>query len=274
RTSFATLSVESEMINSCLMWLRNKYPDEPLSVYTRDYYTLSPFLRQHIRLSHINADFDPMGITPTLYPYDLTDIMPRYMIPYHQTDRDFWSLRNFKPVVDSPLMDNRSPCLWSNPNTLSYGFAISLEKLISQASAPPFDLRYPLPLRMTTPLDHVSQQPGQVRIGYLNESGEAQVLVVQEVAWPGWQVWVNGQSARLESIGQLIGVVIPAGSDVQNIVFEFTSPLLQLGGIITLVTSLFCIGYLLYGERLLKRRQPGQPTRLEITTSEEAPLSG
>ncbi|MBN8636837.1 MAG: hypothetical protein J0M07_16035, partial [Anaerolineae bacterium] len=115
------------------------------------------------------------------------------------------------------------------------------------------DRRFPALTPLTTRIDAYTWAPGHITIPIDNPTDEPLVLVVQDVAWPGWVVRLDGQPARLESVGQLIGVVVPPHS-APTVEFAFTTPLLGVGAIISGLTGLFALLYLLRAERWLKPR--------------------
>jgi hypothetical protein len=72
---------------------------------------------------------------------------------------------------------------------------------------------------------------------------------VQESAYPGWRVEVDGQAAHLESVGGQIGVVLPAGDQPVQIYFVYDPVQPVIGGLITLITAFGCVTYLLMPRR-------------------------
>lgn len=248
---------ENKMMVRCIDWLHTQFPDQRLAVFTRDYYTVSAFMRHNMRMTHINADFDPLGLEPTIFPQDLTEAMPEFLIAYDQTERDHWGSRGYVPVAGSPAADIAEPCVWRNRNVLSYAFTASLDDLNQLGQRIPRYKEFPLDPAITQPITAYFWQPGYIGLKVNNTSGENQVVVIQEVAWPGWQVTVNGQPGKLESVGQLIGYVVPSDGETYNLMFEYTAPLLKLGSAITIATALFTMAYLAGLDKRLKRRKNG-----------------
>jgi hypothetical protein len=79
---------------------------------------------------------------------------------------------------------------------------------------------------------------------------ENRVLVITETAHPDWQVTVNGVTAQLESVGELLGVHLPIQNDdaQPNIVeFRYVPVWLFRGAWISLVSLLV---FLLYAVRV------------------------
>ena len=78
-------------------------------------------------------------------------------------------------------------------------------------------------------------------------------FLILESAYSGWEVWVNGTAATLQSVGGQVGVLLPSGEGSYDILFAYRPPLFFAGGIITLVTWITAVGYLLRAERLLNQ---------------------
>lgn len=250
RFDFGGLTPENADIRACLEWLRDQDENAHFSVFTRDYYTVTPFIRNRIRLSHINADYDPLGIPITRYYHDLSEIVPEYMIPYDAIERRYWGTRGYVPISASPKLQGKFACLWYHPDALTYAFTLSVRQLIELNRDPPFDHRMPFPRQLTEPITNYQFHPGLIRLLIDNPTSEDRVLIVQEVAWRGWSVTINGQPAPLESIGQLIGVIVPPSPDPLVIMFRFESPLLRVGQAITVLSLVIAMIYLASGHRM------------------------
>lgn len=244
---------ESAEMNACLDWIQANDDAPFISVWALDYSNASAFLRTGIRLSNISADYDPLGLAPTLYNADLSEAAPDWAILYFAKERELFGGRGWTPEPGSPLMDG-VPCAWRNPNALGYVFTIPYADLVSHPLPDLLaDRRFPALTPLTTRIDAYTWVPGRITIPIDNPTDEPLVLVVQDVAWPGWVVRLDGQPAPLESVGQLIGVVVPPHS-APTVEFEFTTPLLGVGAIISGLTGLCALLYLLRAERWLKPR--------------------
>ncbi len=250
RAVFGTLEPESQLTTDCLAWMRANDRDDPFtSVWTLDYNAAASFLKNGVRMSNLTADYDPLGVAPTLYNGDLTQVMPEWALPGDDGQRQMLSEQGWSPAVGSPPIYADIPCAWHNPNALSYVFTIPYETLISTPpQLPPEDIRFPTITPLTQPVRDYTWLPGHITIPIDNPTDEPLVLVVQDVAWPGWVVRLDGQPAQIESVGQLIGVVVPPNS-TPTVEFEFTAPLLRVGAIITGLTGLFALLYLLRADR-------------------------
>lgn len=242
-SAFGSTDREDSITNKCISWLRSENPTKELSVYTTSYFTVYPYLRNHVRHAHINAEYQPMGITPTIFPYSLLDAQPEYFLAYLDDERAYAKTLGYHIMEDSPIMDNKFPCLWQKPDVLSYAFSLP---------GPMFDgIGNQLPVSSTTPINSFERHTDRIALAVSGIDNAPLVVVVQELAWPGWRVTVDGLPTKLESIGQLIGVVLPPGTTPHYIVFQYVPPLFILGGIITLITALVCILYLLRADRFI-----------------------
>ncbi|MBZ0309115.1 MAG: YfhO family protein, partial [Anaerolineae bacterium] len=94
--------------------------------------------------------------------------------------------------------------------------------------------------------------PDRLRLEALSSAAGSRVLVVQQLAHPGWQVSVDGSPAYLESVGGLIGVLLPRDSQKHSVEFAYRPPLVYRGGVLTLFTCGVLSLYLLRADRLLK----------------------
>lgn len=65
-------------------------------------------------------------------------------------------------------------------------------------------------------------------------------LVLSDAFYPGWQAWVDGEAAAIEAADLLFRAVhLEAGT--HQVVFTFASPLLRLGGWVSLVAGVFLL---------------------------------
>lgn len=263
RAETATLAGKPMLLHQCLTWLREQNPDVPLSVHSRDYFMVSSYIDNRIRTTQITADFDPEGTPNTIYTYDLTEINARYMMPYFTEEQDYWGTQGYAPMPGSPMFeDNSANCMWENPNTLDYIFTMPLDTL--QANEPiirEYDLteRFPIEPALTTPVHEFGWREGVIGIQINNPTNEPVAVIVQEVAWPGWELTNNGQAVPLEVAGGLIAYVMQPNSE-NTLIFMFANRLLTNAGVITLVACAFSIAYLAGADRLIRRRRMPEPT--------------
>lgn len=234
--------------NTCVVWLREQHPGVELTVFRWDYNAVYVFLEQHVRLSNISADYYPMPQKSTLTQFDLTQMPAEYGIAVTAQDQDWFTRHDYEAVEGTPIAN----CLYHNPvETLSYAFSAPLSLLRNMEEN--------LPLSITTPIFSYTRYPDTIKLE-VPDAGSEQVVVVQERAYPGWKVEVDERQSELESVGGLIGVILPPGS--HYVQFSYRPPLFYGGMGITLVTSAICIFYLLRGDRIF---QSSRRRNVEIT---------
>jgi hypothetical protein len=243
--SWGVTEAQLDFEDVCLYWLREREPDRPLAVYRVGYEIIDSFLNNRVRLHDIEADYQALPQPSTIGQVNLLGVMPEYAMAWDTITRHFLIATGYRQVPDTPRgMDGR-PCLYRNPNVLSYAFTVSKLDLQSTYSE--------LPPELTTPVTTLERYPDRIRLWVNGDAMAIQVLTVQEVAFPGWRVTMDGQPARLEVVGGQIGVTLPRDESRHEVIFEYHPPLLYQGGAITLATCLFCVPYLLRADRLIRR---------------------
>src|SRR5262249_12975263 len=100
-----------------------------------------------------------------------------------------------------------------------------------------------------TPVASYTHNIDSIQVDLDHYSADA-VLVVNETAYPGWQVSVNGQAAKLESVGERLAIVLPEqGSAPTRVVFEYRPQLLYISALLSGLALLLFVGYALRIER-------------------------
>jgi hypothetical protein len=231
----------------CVSWLRQNHPDEPLAVYRSGYDSITTYIRNHVRLFNIEADYNPLPLPWTIGYVDLLGYtsVPAYGIPWDDDVRAFFEEYGYHRVANRLVFDNRL-CLWYKPDALSYAYTIPVQNIVYMVEDV-FDSSY------TTPIMTFARRPDEIGLIVRGVPSYETVVTVQELAYPGWKVEVDGESAKLESVGGQIGVVLPPGDTVHRVYFAFRPRLYTVSAWITLLTCLFCAGYLLRGERLVNK---------------------
>ncbi|MBX3061420.1 MAG: hypothetical protein KF726_00490 [Anaerolineae bacterium] len=245
---------EEDFENYCITALRQQYPDQELSVWTLDYKNIYTYLRNRVRHGWVASDFyHASPIPPTLYTSSLlpvsdgpVQLMPEFAIGITHYD-DAWMERyGYVPMPESanPYAENR-PCMYRREGAYSYAWWTTTTDLINNPNT--------LPKEVTHTITSFARDYD--RIGLLVQgSADADVVVtVQEVAYPGWHVFIDGQPANLESVGGQIGVLLPRENRRFAIKFEYLPQTFLRGSIITLITIAFCVLYLLRADRLFPR---------------------
>lgn len=254
-TRDSDIGAESAPVATCVHWLRTHYSGE-LTIMVRDYFTLLSYIREGVRFSYRAMDFKPLGQTPTIFPYDLRGNYARFFLGSDPQDRQYWMDHGYMPIADSPPLNPGMPCLMEYPNPLPYAFAAPLDFL--DTYVPPDD---PMPSAQwrgltgdqVVALPAINNQIDTIGLSVQSYRDREAVVVLGEVAWPGWGVSLDGKPARLESVGQLIGVVLPADGADHQILFRYDPPLFKVGALITFVTAAAVSLWLLRADRVLAR---------------------
>lgn len=275
-TSHVIVAEESYSSVDCVRWLRLHYPGE-INIMVRDYFTLIVYIREKVRFTFRAMDFQPVGVEPTIFPYDLRESYARFALSFDRSDRQYWRLRNYHVLQDSPTFGDSPPCILENTeDALPYAFAAP--RTFLETYVPPSD-PYPSPQtrnltqNKVVALPHLDNQIDTIGLTVQSYSDQEAVVVLQEVAWPGWNVSLDGKPARLESVGQLIGVVLPADGADHQIVFRYDPPLFKVGAAITFIATAITALWLLRAERLLNRFRPQYAEDADDDESEaDAPL--
>lgn len=223
--------------SACLTWLRMQYPTQELAVWRFGYEVTTPFLDNRIRQVDIEADYAALPVAWTIGQIDLTLSPAEFGIGWYGEEGESLEERGYLPMADSLRSEGRS-CMYRLPGALPYALAIPLETIRNATGSQ-------LDAGLTTTLTNVLRMPDRIRVYVNADPARETVVTVQERAYPGWQVQVDGQLARLESVGGQVGVVLPAGNSLHEITFAYRPPLFFIGGGITLLTALVCAGYLL-----------------------------
>lgn len=239
--SLAALDQDKDDI--CVVWLRSQYPTRELSVMSVGYYELKSYIKYSIRHWNIASNVHMRLLESTLFNGDLTRIRPDFAIANTNDERAFFASIGYEPVPESPTPFDQNHCVYHKTNAPSYAFSIPKSKLLA--------LRNELPLQLTTPITTYKRYLDRIGLIVEGSADEPLVVTVQERAYPGWRVEVDGKGAQLESVGGQIGVVLPAGAGLHTVYFQYR-PLLFIGsGILTLITWGVCILYLLRAERFI-----------------------
>ena len=247
--------------DECVTWLRAQHPHEELAVWRWGYTAITTYLNNKVRKWRVHADFEMRPMRATLGRIDLTTSLPSYGIAWTQSEKDYLRTQGYRIVPDSPFVrEARAPCLYYKPDALAYAYTVPVRLLqrMGYQEPPPFGQEPPayvtLPPAITTPVTSYERQPDAIALVAYADPYDERVLTLQERAYPGWQVTVDGRPARLESVGGQIGVRLPPGEGSHQVVFSYRPPLLLAGAVITLATAAFSVGYLLRAERWLRRR--------------------
>lgn len=235
--------------DECTRWLRQQYPDEYLEVWQQHYSEITTFLNHRIRTSNIAADFEMSPQAPTVGAdwLDLNGVLPSFAQLNEREERTWGKEMGYQMVQGSPLFADGLPCLSRQLKpTLPYAYSITLTDLNQLVlPAAPFELD----VRAFNPIHLVERRDDQIALIVTDKRTAPIVVGVQESAYPGWRVEVDGQPVHLESVGGQIGVVLPAGDAPVQIYFVYEPTQPVIGGLITLITSVICVLYLMSQRR-------------------------
>ncbi|MFN8527642.1 MAG: hypothetical protein U0670_03420 [Anaerolineae bacterium] len=268
-STFGTLHLvdRNTYLSRCLTSLRAIYPTGPLSTFHLQYGEAYTYVEHRVRLTNVGTGIFPLALTPTIFTGDLADPLTNapFALAFDGSERVGLVEQNYTMVPDSYVLPDGFHCAWARPDTLSYAFTIG-RPAIEQYSGT-------LPSSATASVDPTLRAFDQVAFVITSQSDEETVLAVHERAYPGWQVEMDGIPAKLESVGGIIGVVIPPGyGRLHTIRFFYRPPLLILGGWITLITFGIGVLYLLRVDQWLAPRPPGSPPRRLIPRISPADL--
>jgi hypothetical protein len=247
--------------------------DDPfIPLWSEGFFDYLPHFETLIRASFGNPDYRAAGVAPTLGTLDAMNFPPEYaagLNPDYQSyllELGYGLLPGYAGVTrygidaaegmelkDRVVTVRHDPptyptALWHNPNVPTYVFAVHIDDLRERIA--PLTRREAAPIQSYVHhIDSIAVTLGDYDTGY--------ILVVQETAYPGWTVTIDGTFYPLESVGGLIGVTLPPkpmGSGVTRVVFAYEPPLWYLGAWVTLGGAILCALYLLRADRLLRRR--------------------
>ena len=242
----------------CVTWLRQQYPDQPLEIWTLTYNHVYTNYRNEVRHGAVGSDFyHAQPLPSTLFAGSLipvpggpVELLPEYAFGPPHYDQAWLDHYGYTPVAASanPYMQDNAPCLYRREGAYSYTFSISREQLAKYTDF--------LPATAITPIGTFVRDYDRIGILAQGERGANQVIVAQELAFPGWQVQVDGKTAPIESIGGFIGVVLPPDDNWHTILFQYLPADFFLGAAVTLLTALALALYLLRVDRFLPAGWP------------------
>lgn len=222
--------------DECAAWLRDNYPDEPLTIYRQGYSDIGVFYRQGIRVFPIEADYfaEPVGHGIGIANL-LTYAYPEFAIPAGDEDYTYaLTEQGYIPLDTSPKNYRADrPCAMRFEQALPYAFSAPLSlmqetRIERGGSATSLTLLEKLPDRITVEASPLSDRQ--------------LVVAVQESAYPGWQAYLNGERTRLEPVGGYVGIVLQPGdpSETATVMFAYRPGWFYIGAWTTLASALLC----------------------------------
>ncbi|MBI1278750.1 MAG: hypothetical protein GC179_11540 [Anaerolineaceae bacterium] len=230
----------------CVTWLRTQHPHEFLSVWQHEYTSITTFLNNRVRTWLIGADFEmlPQPATVGSPQINLNKIYPEYARVDYYDQIPLAASKGYKVLLDSPRAAETAHCLYRRTESLPYAYTVS--KAWYESMKPPEDDDEPdINLKAFTPVDLVERRGDQIALVITAARTERTIVGLQESAYPGWRVEVDGKPAQIESVGGQIGVVLPVSDQPVQVYFVYDPIQPVIGGWITLISAVLCTLYLL-----------------------------
>jgi hypothetical protein len=248
RNVLHTVPITSPEAN-CLAWLRRTNPNDEFNVWFQGYATVRPFIENKIRLVNIEADFVPIELTPTIGAPNLglVGIDAAYVLSPQGAYRTYYVEESgYQPVENAPLINN-SPCIFYNSDyDAPYAAWITVSALEQL-----WDDRLAVFEQMRPVIDY-KRLYDRIYLTAQASSSQERVVTIQERAFPGWRVYIDGQAADLEVIGGWVGVRLPADNEQYQVYFVYAPIWLGIGIWVTLFTALVAALYLIMPKRLTR----------------------
>lgn len=238
---YGTIEFRGWQDEACLKWLRRQEPDAPLTVWRYDYDTIQPYLENKVRLFNIEVAYHVLPLPSTIGTTDLTRALPEYAVNWDPTVIPFLLENGYQEIQASPNpLANPFHCLFRRPGAFDYAFSTPLWRAEQELRA-----------EYTQPIELLRRTNDRITVRTAADPDETLVVVVQELAYPGWHVKIDNRPVSIESVGGMIGVKLPPGHGNHEIIFEFRPRLFVMSAWLSLTTALACILYLLKGERIV-----------------------
>ncbi len=244
-------------------YLRERFPNRFLQVWTGGFFVYLPFYEMLARASFGNPDYRPDPVEPTIGTREAMRFPPEFGVGVDGFFMNWVISNGFRVIPETIEMFAGAEWVWEQPDAPSYVFAVHYNDLMGRTT--------PLTRYEALPIDTYSHHIDWIRVT-LGDYTPGFILVAQEVAFPGWEVEINGQPAQLESVGGLIGVRLPdkaPGSPPTEVIFRYAPRLLYASGWLTTASVGVFAVYALRLDRFMRRRRPDKPP----APSEPEPIS-
>lgn len=226
--------------------LRERYPSQFLAIHTG--WITHFFLNENlIRHPYGDNEVFTIGVPPTIgVPSTYKREQLQYVEEFAFGDASdsgngIWLLENGYLEMENMLVDEYTGSVLDyQPEALPYAYAVSELTLLDQGDTP-------LTRSMTQPVTYY-HRIDQVEVEVIDPD-PATVIVIQETAYPGWTVTINGDAQPLESVDRRLAVRVPTSVERASIVFSYQPTLLYLGSVITIVSGMLLALYALRLER-------------------------
>jgi hypothetical protein len=243
---------EDKWENYCITWLRKQYPDRQLAVATLNYWNIYTYYRNEVRHTWVGSDFyHARAQRSNIYLGNLIptsdgriELMPEFAIGLPHFDTRWMELNGYKPIPESanPYQEN-TPCMYRRDGAYSYAYWVTQSDLNTYPDV--------LPVAVTNPITAFERDYDHIALIAPASTNADVIVTVRELAYPGWQVQIDGKPATVESVGGQIGVILPRDNAQYQVLFLYVPPLLVIGSLVSLATALLLMLYLLHADRFL-----------------------
>ena len=229
-----------------LAYLRAEHPHDFITVDSMSFFGYMPYYETYIRTRFGNPDYHAAPLASTIGTTNAMAFPSPYVLNTfdHRLGDNLRQLGFTEAPIDSTLIG--WDYLLVNENEPSHVFLVAEADLAEREE--PLDGNDIIPVNtFVHNLDTIEVDLAHYDVG--------QVLVAQEVAYPGWEVYMNDAPAQIESVGGLIGVRLPqnlANGTPIHIEFAYRPLWFYVGALITFVSVLFFAIYVLRLDRVLQ----------------------
>jgi len=246
-------------IARCLTSLRKAEPDKELWLWLHGYDHMTDMLENEIRMMNIEADYLP-GTTPNTIGDLRLDgrIRLTELRNLSELENLEWFVEEgYTPLKSSAPYFSIEHCIYQNEDYyIPYAFVIALDDVDDTSEIggrnPWFSQEYLRDLKYSEVIGF-NRVYDTIGVRVQSDTTTQQALVIQELAFPGWQVWIDDEPQPREIFAKLNAVILPMDGEVHDVVFAYRPPLLMIGAIITILTSLLSALYLLRVDRFWRK---------------------
>ncbi len=246
--------------------LRQLYPSQFLTIHTGwiENYSLNQSLIRH---QYGDDEVFTIGLPATIGEYQLQTVEPFAFGDLPDTGNGIWLQENgYVEMPNVPVEPGIGAVLDYNPEALAYAYLVPESTLLGLGGAQ----LYGSQTRPATYFDRIDQIEVEV-----DQVTPGDVLVVQETAYPGWTVTVDGVDEPVESVNHYLAVRLPTDAQAATVVFSYRPVRLYVGGLITVISSLLLIGWALRLDRRWRAPELADEAVNSLPILElETPLNG
>ncbi|MBX3065586.1 MAG: hypothetical protein KF726_21600 [Anaerolineae bacterium] len=207
-------------------FLRQTYPTQFLMVDTQNRMVGNDFFETLTRTVIGNPEIATIGSPSTIGTDCINGTKTQFAAGHVWEFLESRPLDGYEAVPNAPIAVAWSSA-WSHPDALDYAFVVN-SKMLDRTPDDPKLHRYQT--RPVTYFHHLQTVQVEVSSYYPHD-----VVVIQEAAYPGWQVTINGLPANVESVDGYLGVRLPDDGQPVTIEFVYRPTLLYVGAGISLL---------------------------------------